>query len=383
MALKKEEDRQEDAAIRFRALFEHALDAILIADDEGRYVDANPAAAELFGTPREELLGKTAADFGPPDLDFAAVWRSFRESEEERGEFPIHRPDGSVRYAEYAAVPDFLPGRHLSILRDVTERLRLFKELQELTGTLEKRVEARTEALAQRGAQLRAVASALTVAEQRERERIAQILHDDLQQLLHATQARVVMLEAELGDDVAESVRETVAEVGRLNGLAQVVTRSLTVELSPPVLEGEGVLAALRWLADHMEKRYGLHVQVTAEEVDMASADLRELTFQMVRELLYNVVKHAEVAEAELDVRQREGFCQITVADQGSGFDPSLLGDDAPHGAGYGLRSIHERLALFGGALAVAARPGVGAAITLTIPCRSDRGRPGTEAGEE
>lgn len=107
---------------KFQAVFEHAFDAMLIADDDGVYVDANPAACELFGHPYEELLGRSIAEFAPEDYDFEEAWQEFQASNHERGRFPLVRADGERRLVEYAASRNILPHRHLSILRDVTER---------------------------------------------------------------------------------------------------------------------------------------------------------------------------------------------------------------------------------------------------------------------
>ncbi|WP_152041631.1 PAS domain S-box protein [Salinigranum salinum] len=120
----------EESESRFRALFERSLDALVLADDEGRYVDVNPAACELYGLSREELLGKTAADFAPPEYDFEAAWSAFLEQEATRGEFELVRPDGDVRIAEFAARANVRPGEHLSILRDVTERVERERQLE-------------------------------------------------------------------------------------------------------------------------------------------------------------------------------------------------------------------------------------------------------------
>lgn len=107
---------------QWQALFEYALDAIAIADDEGCYVDANPAACELFGVAKDALLGRSVADFTAPDLEFAQVWQQFLQQGQLSGEFRIYRPDGTMRETEFSAVSNFVPGRHLSILRDVSDR---------------------------------------------------------------------------------------------------------------------------------------------------------------------------------------------------------------------------------------------------------------------
>jgi PAS domain S-box-containing protein len=113
----------------FRAVFEGALDAMLLADEAGRYVDANPAACELFGLPRAELLGRRPHDF--TDADLTATWREFRETSGARGHFTLRRPDGGVRELEYSATADVLPGLHLSVLRDVTEQRRALAALRQ------------------------------------------------------------------------------------------------------------------------------------------------------------------------------------------------------------------------------------------------------------
>lgn len=120
----------EDSERKFRAVFEEAFDAMLIADDNSQYVDVNPAACDLFGLSREELLGRRIEEFADGDYDFEAAWSSFLESDKDRGEFPLVRADGEKRTVEFAATPNILPGRHLSVLRDVTERKETRKQLQ-------------------------------------------------------------------------------------------------------------------------------------------------------------------------------------------------------------------------------------------------------------
>ncbi|SFR57917.1 bacterio-opsin activator domain-containing protein [Halogeometricum limi] len=107
---------------RFRAVFDGALDALVLADDDGRYVDANPAACELFGLSRAALLGKSIAAFAPPAFDFDAAWASFLDAGEQSGTFTLRRADGERRVVEFSAVADVRPHEHLAVLRDVTDR---------------------------------------------------------------------------------------------------------------------------------------------------------------------------------------------------------------------------------------------------------------------
>lgn len=107
---------------QWQALFDRVLDAIIIVDDEGNYLDANPAACELFGLPRDELLRSSVANFADPELDITQVWQQFLQQGQMLGELCLHRPDGSIRETEYAAIANFVPGHHLSILRDISDR---------------------------------------------------------------------------------------------------------------------------------------------------------------------------------------------------------------------------------------------------------------------
>ncbi len=122
-------DRQETQQI-LQAIFDSALDAIVITNDEGQYVSANPAAHELFGLSRADLIGRSVADFSEPTLEGGPTWRGLLEQEQGIGELRILRPDGQIRDTEYTTVANFLPHRHLSILRDITQRKQSEAELQ-------------------------------------------------------------------------------------------------------------------------------------------------------------------------------------------------------------------------------------------------------------
>src|ERR671916_410369 len=127
------EERLHESERQFRALFENTLDAILIASDTGEYVGANDAACELFGVSLDELLGARIEDFVEPAVRHQTrlAWRAFLEQGEQEGEFPLYRPDGEMRNLEFKAKARFMPGRHLSVLRDVTQRKRAEEALRE------------------------------------------------------------------------------------------------------------------------------------------------------------------------------------------------------------------------------------------------------------
>ena len=130
--LVQESERLREGERRLRALFDSTLDAVLVATDDRVYVDANPAACELFGVSKEELIGSSLEDFVPEGQRDAAqeAWEGFIERGYMDGEFVLRRPDGALRVADFRARAEFLSGQHLSVLRDVTERKRAEEKLR-------------------------------------------------------------------------------------------------------------------------------------------------------------------------------------------------------------------------------------------------------------
>jgi PAS domain S-box-containing protein len=236
--------------------------------------------------------------------------------------------------------------------------------LQEANATLEKKVEERTLELTQRATQLRALTGELALAEQRERSRLANILHDHLQQMLVAAKFRLTILGRSRDDVVAQATKE----VEELINESILASRSLTAELSPPILHEAGLNEGLQWLARRMADTQGLFVDLELNESSHLPEDLKILLFQSVRELLFNVVKHANTRSAVVNLRQFDGTLQVTVSDQGSGFDPAAMPLVGEGSRGFGLLGIQERLKYMGGMLEIESNPGQGSRFVLSVP---------------
>ncbi len=277
-----------------------------------------------------------------------------------------------ARTAELRAAQDELQRTNSELLQLTLELdARVARQTAELAQTVDAlKAEVAKRALAeevlwQRSLQLRALASVLTLAEQRERRRLAEVLHDDLQQLLVGARLQLNGLQR-----VPEQmVSQTALDVEELINQALAVSRSLTHELSPPILHEGELVPALEWLAHWMHQRHGLQVELTATDtVTPASDDLRVMLFQAVRELLFNVVKHAQIPTATLSVGRRGDQIQIVVEDAGEGFDPAQLHGGGEGGQGFGLFSIRERLEMIGGSMEIDSAPGKGSRFTLLVP---------------
>ncbi|HSD28564.1 MAG TPA: ATP-binding protein, partial [Vicinamibacteria bacterium] len=297
--------------------------------------------------------------------------------------------DGRVKWVREKAYLEFDAAGGLKggfgITQDVTERKVAEEGLQQAKEELERRVRERTaelaatveslreevarrgeaeEALRERSNQLRWLAAELTLAEQREQRRLAELLHDELQQLLAAARFRTAVLVATAE---REELRQAAGVVESLLDQSIEWSHSLTGELSPTVLHKRGLVPALEWLVPWMKDKHGLTVTLEAEPGPWTtSEDVALLVFRSVRELLFNTVKHACVDRARLRVRHRDGSVEIEVSDEGAGFAPTPA-DGMSLGGGFGLFSVRERIGLLGGQMEIDSAPGRGTRVLLRV----------------
>lgn len=372
-SLRLSREHEEEAAAGIRLLLQTASQGIVFVDAQGVMETVNDAVEQLFGWAAHELRGRSielllpAAYRAAHAQHRAAYFAAPRARPMGQGlDLVAQRKDGSVFPAEVSLNHVMTPSgpRAVAFVTDISARKAAEQALRESHAALESyshELERRTE-------RLRALAAELTVAEQHAREQLAKTLHDGLQQVLFSSRLKVERLRTRLstGADVADLITGLVEELDDAIGQA----RSLAVELFPAALHAQGLAAGLRWLADWMHKKYGLTVALTVDDAaDPGRRDVRTLVFESVRELLFNVVKHAGTRRATVDLaRADDGVVRITVADAGAGFDPeAAFAAHAPQ-QGLGLFGIRERLTLLGGTLDVRSAPGAGATFTLRAP---------------
>jgi signal transduction histidine kinase len=227
-----------------------------------------------------------------------------------------------------------------------------------LTDELEQQVQQRTD-------QLRSISAQLTLTEERERQLLAQELHDNLGQFLAAAKIRLDSLTPK-----SKTLQTQILSIAKLIEQAQQSVRQITQEWSPPLLNVLGFLPAIEWLVEDIRRFYAIEV---SSRMMICKMPLREETqaflFRSLRELLINVAKHAGVKSAAISMRCHAGKMICSVHDAGCSFDPAPVLHNPACRLSYGLRSINERIQTLGGTLHIDSQPGKGTTVTLTLPC--------------
>jgi signal transduction histidine kinase len=228
-------------------------------------------------------------------------------------------------------------------------------------------IEQRAAALRDANARLQQLAREICLVEEREKKRLAGELHDSPMQKLALAQLQIASA-ARNRDAESEQVLATGVDLLR-DALQEL--RTLQFELSPPVLYQEGLGAALRWLAGQTERRFGLELPFVETGVTApVGQDLAVVLFHCARELVYNLVKHSGASRGRLELHHEGNALRIAVSDEGRGFAADRNGPREDGQGGYGLYSVRERLALWGGDLSLDS-DGSGTRATVRVPLAS------------
>lgn len=367
--------RLRESESRFRMLADSAPVIIWMNGLQGLEF-LNQVCLEFFGfAGMEEVNNLSWTDYVHPD-DQAQVAETYRRAVSERvrfeAAFRCRRRDGVYRWMRTIGMPTLSPADtllgYIGASFDLTESKEAEERLQRWSVDLERAVDQKTDELRRSQTQLRALATELNLTEQKERKRLATELHDYLAQLLVVVRMKLRQaLPLVSGDRTAELLQD--ADHALTQSLDY--TRCLVAELTPPTLKEFGLLESLTWLAAQM-KRHGLPVQVQHHMTVLALPEDRAvLLFQSVRELLFNVLKHAKANHATVGITITEhDDLEVVVSDDGCGFALPPSDNQGIGTSRFGLFSISERMAAMGGQLLIESAPGHGTKATIRAPYR-------------
>ena len=332
--------------------FQHTITPLAFMDRHFSFVRVNEAYARANGRNPEFFKGKNHFALYPHDENQAIFEQVVQTGTPYRAfAKPFQHPDDPQRvsYWDWQLTP--LRNEHGEVqylvlnLQDVTQQQAALGELEH------------------RAFQLQKLTLELSQAEDRERKRMAEVLHDGLQQQLAAAKFHLGLLSSRARNDAG--MQEITVQLDSLLRDAIEQSRSLSHELSPAVLYQSDLGETFEWLARQVQTKHGLTVHTEVRgRVDSQSESLKAFLFRTGQEILFNTVKHARVKEARLRLQRKSGRLWLTIADQGQGFDPKTLGRTA----GFGLLSIRERVGLLGGRMRIRSASGKGSTFLIAVP---------------
>ena len=373
--------KAEEGERTLEALMEYVPEGITIADaPDVRIRRVSRYGVELTGKTNEELTGIPADQHAQKWDIYEADGVTLASNEN----MPLTR---ATKYGEIVKDKEYVlgnpnSGHRVPILcnaapilnqhgkitggiiawRDITDRKKAEEALRQWSETLEQKVAERTALAEKRASQLQSLSVELIEAEERERRRIAQLMHEDLQQNLAAARFQLQAFRQDLSPQPALVNIEKIL----VESIAQ--SRRITHELSPPMLEHSSLGTALQWLVRHMGEQFGLQVDLEVNpEQEFDSEPVKIFIFRALQELLFNVHKHSGVNSAKVRLTHQDDRMVVMVSDQGRGFDMNILDTTIVKDC-FGLLSLRERASYIGGNFLIQSAPEQGSRFILSVP---------------
>jgi PAS domain S-box-containing protein len=356
-----ERKRAEETLIKserkYKDLQDASIDGHAWMDMKGHLIEVNHSYRDMMGYTEEELSKLNYNDITPPQwhaleqtiLTQQILARGYSDIYEKE----LIKKDGAVFPVEIRAylIKD-AEGNHIgmrAIVKDITERKRAQEELQKHEQ------------------HLRSLAAALSMTEEQTKKRVAAFLHDNVAQSLVSCK---LILDQEKQIASPETLREKLNLVSDTLGQVADNTQDLTFELASPTLYKLGLVPAIReWLQDYLETRHGIAngLEYTGQFRGLDD-DTRAFIFKTVKEVCFNVIKHAHAQTVNVVLIARDDSVQVTISDDGIGFECDDVAQRSASGTGLGLFSIKEHVKHLGGCFLIESNAGEGTTIQLSVP---------------
>jgi PAS domain S-box-containing protein len=394
---KQAEEALRQSEQRYRSLFNGMTEGFalheIICDEKGescdyRFLEINPAFERLTGLKREDVVGKTMSQVLTNDDpkwvkiygDVALTGKSIH--------FDNYSPVLKRHYEVFAYCP--APGQFGVLFMDITERKQAEEALRRSRDQLEMRVQERTEELRtinedlkteneerlkieielrESENHLRELSAALLSAQERERKRIAQEIHDSMGASLAATKFKVEAALTEMGNDSPQTRAALQTIIPILQGTIE-EARRIQMSLRPSILDDLGILATINWFCRQYESIYpSIHIE---KEIDIQEHEvpdsLRIVIYRVLQEAMNNIAKHSKTPVVLLFLKKTDPAIQLVIRDSGQGFDLAEAQSRRDTPRGLGLDSMRERVELSGGSFSIESRKGAGTVIRAMWP---------------
>jgi len=372
-----------------KTILDSLIEHVVIHDMNFNVLWANQSACDSVGFDLEQVVGRFCYEIWPKrsipceDCPVALSRKTgIPQSIEKK------TPDGRCWQISGSPVFDNR-GRIIAMVEltlDITQRVNAEEALKSVQFDQEKLIKNRTLALSELNQKLKIeiedrkktefvlnrqkdyiqqLAMELSKAEDRERQRLARVLHGDFQQMLAYLKIKFSTLKLR---ETVENRKEIDAINDHINNCIE-HCRDLSHELKPFVFQKKDFISGIKWVCRQMKEHYGLAVSLqSSEEPNIQSSVYSSLLLRSIRELLFNVVKHSGVKKAFIQLKVKDRYLILTIKDAGMGCDTSVLRDKREKNATFGLFDIEDRINFLGGYMDVESEAGHGFCVTLWVP---------------
>jgi len=352
---------------RFLQISAHALEFYWEIDSNGVFGYVSPAIENILGVKPENIIGeKNYIDFFQIDKQKTSKHKLEEDINNQTSfknkEIAVEKKPNSKIWLLVSGFSVYDRNNKFHGFRgvcyDITERkqaeIALKKNVQQIKKYQKK---------------LKKLNNELTLAEERERRRIAENLHDSLGQTLSLA---YMQLSSITDVNISGSVNRVINQTSELLNKAISESRNLTYDLSPPILYELGLMATFKWKLDQVQKKHGITTILSGEKEKIEiQKEFNIFLYRIVSELITNIIKHANASLIELNVQKGKKYYYITVKDDGVGLKQKFDKKNLSKG-GFGLLSIAERLDTIKGQFRLESNNGQGTTATVAIPYKDN-----------